>query len=185
VTFELTPIGREAFVFFVNVENPVSNLTVEQIQDIYQKIIRNWSSLGGRDEKITPFQRPENSGSQTVMLARVMRGGRLPTPLREEFAADMGGVVNRVAAYRNYSSAIGYSFRYFVEGMKQNDNVKLLAVDGVTPTVQNIKNGSYPFTIDFYAVTAGTRNENAQKLIGWILSEQGQDFIELCGCVGL
>jgi phosphate transport system substrate-binding protein len=185
VEFKLTPIGREAFVFFVNRENPVSNLTIGQIQDIYQKKIRNWNRLGGRDEKITPFQRPENSGSQTVMLARVMRGGKLPPPMREEYAADMGSVVNRVAAYRNHSSAIGYSFRYFVGDMKQNDSVKLVAIDGVPPTIQNIKNGSYPFIVDFYAVTAGTRNENAQRLINWILSDQGQDFIGACGYVGL
>jgi phosphate transport system substrate-binding protein len=185
VRFELTPIGREAFVFLVNRENPVSDLTVGQIQDIYQKKIRNWNRLGGRDEKITPFQRPDNSGSQTVMLSRVMSGKKLPPPMRKEYAGDMGGVVNRVAVYRNHSSAIGYSFRYFVEGMNRNDNVKLIAVDGAAPTVQNIKNGSYPFTVDFYAVTAGTRNENARKLIDWILSDQGRDFIELCGCVGL
>ncbi|MDR1965389.1 MAG: substrate-binding domain-containing protein [Synergistaceae bacterium] len=185
VEFELTPIGKEAFVFFVNRENPVGDLTIWQIQDIYQKKIRNWGELGGRNEKITPFQRPDGSGSQTVMLARAMGGKKLPPPLREEYAADMGGMVNKVAVYRNYSSAIGYSFRYFVEGMKKNSGVKLIAVDGTAPTVQNIKNGSYPFTIDFYAVTAGTRNENAQKLIGWLLSGQGQDLIERCGCVGL
>lgn len=130
-----------------------------------------------------PFQRPENSGSQTIMLATVMGDKPLPAPLREEYAAGMGGVINRVATYRNYSSAIGYSFRYFATGMNPNENIKLLAVNGIEPTVENIRNGTYPFTIDVYAVTAGSTNENTKKLIDWILSEQGQSFIEICGYV--
>ena len=60
--FVLTPIAREAFVFFVHRENPVSSLSLEQIQDIYQKKITNWSRVDGNDAKIIPFQRPENSG---------------------------------------------------------------------------------------------------------------------------
>ena len=53
------------------------------------------------------------------------------------------------------------------------------------PTVENIRNGAYPFTIDVYAVTAGSANENTDALIAWILSEQGQEFIEICGYVGI
>ena len=183
VEFALTPIAREAFVFFVNKENPVRSLTLEQIQNIYTKNITNWRDVGGKRERIMPFQQPENSGSQTIMLAMVMGDKALPPPLREEYAGGMGGIINRVAAYRNYSSAIGYSFRYFATGMKPNDNIKLLAVGGIEPTVENIRNGTYPFTIDVYAVTAGSTNGNTEKLIQWILSEQGQGFIEQCGYV--
>ena len=183
VEFVLTPIGKEAFVFFVNKENPVSSLTLEQIQDVYQKKITNWRDVGGNNEKIIPFQRPENSGSQTIMLAMVMKDKTLPPPLWEEYAAGMGGVISQVAEYRNYSSAIGYSFRYFATGMKPNESIKLLAVNGIEPTVENIRNGTYPFTIDVYAVTAGSANENTSTLLQWILSEQGQSFIELCGYV--
>ncbi|MDR1916977.1 MAG: substrate-binding domain-containing protein [Synergistaceae bacterium] len=185
VEFNLTPIAKEAFVFFVNRENAVSGLTIGQIQDIYQKKISNWRKLGGANERIIPFQRPENSGSQTVMAFRVMGGKELPLPVWEEYASGMGGIVSRVAEYRNYSSAIGYSFRYFAIGMKPNENIKLIAVDGVEPTVENIRSGEYPFTVDVYAVTAGPPRGNSRKLIDWFLSDQGQAFIEQCGYVGL
>jgi phosphate transport system substrate-binding protein len=183
VDFVLTPIAREAFVFFVNKDNPVSSLTIEQIQNIYQKKITNWNELGGKNEKIMPFQRPENSGSQTIMLAKVMSGNELPPPLWEEYAAGMGGVISKVATYRNYSSAIGYSFRYFATGMKSNENIKLLAINGTAPTIENIQNGSYLFTIDVYAVTTQFSTGNTKKLIDWILSDQGQNFIAECGYV--
>jgi phosphate transport system substrate-binding protein len=183
VEFVLTPIAKEAFVFFVNKDNPVNSLTLEQIQKIYQKKITNWKKVGGKNEKIMPFQRPENSGSQTIMLAKVMGDKNLPAPVREEHVGGMGGIIKRVATYRNYSSAIGYSFRYFATGMSPNENIKLLAIDGIEPTVENIRNGTYLFTIDVYAVTAGSQNENTKLLIDWILSEQGQNFIETCGYV--
>ena len=183
IEFTLTPIAKEAFVFFVNSENPVRSLTLNQIQDIYQKKITNWRDVGGNAEKIMPFQRPENSGSQTIMLAFVMRDKTLPVPLWEEYSAGMGGVISQVAQYRNYSSAIGYSFRYFATGMKPNDNIKLLAINEIEPTIENIRSGLYPFTVDVYAVTAGSTNENTDILIQWIVSEQGQRFIEICGYV--
>ncbi|MCL1903306.1 MAG: substrate-binding domain-containing protein [Oscillospiraceae bacterium] len=186
--FELTPIAKEAFVFFVNKENPVDSLTPEQIQDIYQKKTTNWKKVGGKNERIMPFQRPENSGSQTIMLAAVMKDKTLPPPLWEESADLMGGMISRVAEYRNYASAIGYSFRYFATGMKPNQNIKLLSVDGIAPTVENIQNSTYPFTVEVYAVTTNEaeqdkKSENIKKLLDWILSEQGQSFIEKCGYI--
>ncbi len=183
VKFELTPIAREAFVFFVNKGNPVDNLTLEQIQDIYQKKITNWSELGGKNEKILPFQRPENSGSQTIMLAKVMNGKTLPAPLWEEYSSGMGEIISQTAAYRNYTSAIGYSFRYFATGMKPNNDIRILNINGIAPSYQNIRKKKYPFTVDVYAVTAGSKNPNTNKLIQWILSEQGQKLIETCGYI--
>jgi len=185
VRLKLTPIGREAFVFFVNAENPVRGLTVEQIRNIYLKNIVNWKDVGGQDERIMPFQRPENSGSQTIMLAKVMEGRALPPPLKEEYAEGMGGIIRDVADYRNYSSAIGYSFRFFATGMALSDGIRLLAIDGIEPTAGNIRSGAYPFTVDVYAVTAGNESENTQKLIEWCLGDQGQRLIEACGYVGL
>ena len=63
--------------------------------------------------------------------------------------------------------------------------IKLLAVDGVQPTVENIRNGSYPLTVDLYAVTAGTNNTNVPKLLDWVVSAEGQKLIEQVGYVGL
>ncbi len=183
VELRLTPIAREAFVFFVNRENPVESLTVRQIRDIYQKKITNWRELGGLDKTIRPFQRPENSGSQTTMLARVMGGEPLPPPLMEEYAAGMGGVIQEAATYRNYVSALGYSFRFFATGLKPNPDIKLLAIDGVAPTVENIRSGEYPFTVEVYAVTTRHESENTRKLLEWLRSDQGRRLIEKSGYV--
>ena len=119
------------------------------------------------------------------MLALVMQNKPLPEPLWVEISSLMGGMISEVAAYRNYSSAIGYSFRFYATGMSANENIKLLAIDGIEPTIENIRNGVYPFTVEVYAVTIGENSENTEKLLDWILSDQGQRFIEICGYVSI
>ncbi|GHT44169.1 hypothetical protein FACS189454_00860 [Planctomycetales bacterium] len=184
IKLAITPIGYEVFVFFVNKTNPVADLSLEQIRNIYSKKITRWNEVGGKNERIIPFQRPEGSGSQTMML-KVMGDVPLAKPQKEEFQNLMGGIVNRVADYRNYGNSIGFSFRYYVEGMFKHDGVKLLKVNGVAPTTKNIRNGSYPLVGEMVIVTIKNENPNpnVQKLIDWFLSSQGQDLIEKVGYV--
>lgn len=101
----------------------------------------------------------------------------------EDIASGMGGIIQEVSKYRNYKNAIGYTFRYYSTEMIQNKEIKLLSIDGVAPTKENIQNGTYPLIAEFYAVTAGTENPNAQKLIDWICSDEGQAIIEKVGYV--
>ncbi|MDR2153387.1 MAG: substrate-binding domain-containing protein [Helicobacteraceae bacterium] len=182
--FELTPIGKEAFVFLVNKQNPIKSLTIEQIQKIYTGEITNWREAGGNDEEILAFQRNKNSGSQTAMENSVMKGLRLKEPLNNMRRSMSGMLYAVVADYNNSKSAIGYSFRFYVTDMQKAENVRLLAINGVEPTAENIRNGSYPLIHEFYIV--GMKNyisENAKKLIDWFLSDQGQKHIEKVGYV--
>ena len=188
----LTPIGREAFVFFVNSRNPVQSLTVEEIQKIYTGEITNWKEVGGRRQAIRPFQRPEGSGSQTA-LQRLM--GELPLiePEEENIVGGMEGIIRRVAVYRNFGNAIGFSFRYYTTEMVTDDQIRLPAIDGVEPTRETIRDGSYPISSYFYAVTASRigkpapeeTNPRIAALLEWILSEQGQEIIDRTGYVSL
>lgn len=182
VELKLTPIGREAFVFFVNAENPVKGITTEQIQNIYSGKITNWDEVGGNKEKIRPFQRPEGSGSQT-MLQKVMNGKTLMSPPLKDVVSGMGGIIEQTADYRNYKNALGFSFLYFATEMVQNGNIRLLEVDGVAPNRNTISSGEYPLAAEFYAVTRNDDhpNPNVDQLIEWILSPQGQELVEKTG----
>ena len=188
----MTPIGSEAFVFFVNSKNPVTGLTVEQVRGIYTGAITNWSQVGGRRQSIRPFQRAENSGSQSA-LQRLMGDLPLIEPEEEDRVAGMGGIIREVASYRNYRNAIGFSFRYYATEMVRNGDIRLLALDGVEPTKETIRDGTYPISSYFYAVTAAPigkpapeeRNETMAAFLNWILSPQGQTLVEETGYVGL
>lgn len=184
IEFSLTPIGYEAFVFFVNVKNNINGLTTSQIQDIYSGKITNWKEVGGRNDKIRAFQRLENSGSQT-MLQKFMEDKNLMVPPKEDVAKGMGDIINQTASYRNYKNAIGYSFLFFATEMVQNNQIKLLRVNDIYPDKNAVRNKVYPLATEFYAVTADGKNPNIERFIGWILSQQGQSLVEKTGYISL
>ena len=180
VELKLTPIGREAFVFFVNAKNPVNELSVDDIRSIYAGTSTNWKEFGGKDKQIRAFQRPTGSGSQTALI-NLMDGAELMTPPQEDVAAGMGGMIKSVTAYKNYDNAIGYSFLFYASEMAADKKIKLLELNGVAPTRENVANGTYPYSSEFYAVTAGSENPDVDRFIEWMLSEQGQYLVEKTG----
>lgn len=182
VTLDMTPIGREAFVFFVHHKNSVDNLTFEQVKQIYSGEITNWREVGGGNDAIRAFQRPADSGSQST-LEKMMGDTPIMEAPAENVATGMGGIIHEVSQYRNYKNAIGYTFRYYSTEMVGNEEIKLLSIDGVAPTKENIRNGTYPLTSEFYAVTAGTENPNVATFIDWIVSPEGQALVEKVGYV--
>ncbi|MFC0232220.1 PstS family phosphate ABC transporter substrate-binding protein [Bhargavaea ullalensis] len=180
----LTPIGREAFVFFVNRDNPVDSLTQAQLRGIYAGELTNWREAGGKRAKIRAYQRPADSGSQTA-LEDFMGDVPIMDAPTERTADLMSGIIEDVSDYRNFGGAIGYTFRYYSEEMVGNHDIKLLAVDGVKPGVDTVRSGAYPLTRELYAITAGTGNPNVAPFIDWILTEEGQALVEKTGYVGI
>lgn len=181
----MTPIGKEGFVFFVNPKNEVDSLKVSEIKGIYSGKIKNWSELGGGSEKIIAFQRPKNSGSQTL-LEKIMGDTKIMKPLKEDVPEGMGGIIEQVADYRNYQNAIGFSFRFFATGMKENPDIKLLAINEIEPNAENIATGKYPFTATLYAITIKDNpNPNIQPFLDWMQGPQGQELVERIGYIKL
>lgn len=163
------PIGQDAFVFFVNENNPVDSLTIEQVRGIYSGDYTNWADVGGANRIINPVTRLQGSGSQSAMDA---------------FMGDREIAPKSLFAFTGAS--IGFSFRYYMDGIVGNQAVKMLALNGVYPSAENIRNASYPVVAKFYAIyRADNKNENIPVLIDWILSEEGQTIIEESGYVGI
>lgn len=179
-----TPIGREAFVFLVGKENPIDNITYQQIRNIYSGKTAGWRTLGWNEGgKIIAFQRPEGSGSQTG-LQNIMGDipVQVPQPLPDASLIGTNSLMQQVSVeWRGVQPAIGYSYRYYATKMYANPDVKLLKVNGTEPSGENIQNGSYLFVNDFYAVTNGEPTGNVKLLIDWILSGEGQYLIEQTG----
>lgn len=195
--YTLTPILREAFVFFVHKDNPATNLTQDQIRAIYSGKAKSWREVGAPlDAKIIPYQRNKHSGSQTT-LERIMGDTPLMAPPQETYKrgslVSMAGIIisvgsyltsgfgTRLAEYRNKPAAIGFTFRFFANELIRNPNIKLLAIDGVAPTVENIQNGRYPFITEAYAITAKPREGNTAKIIDFLRSPEGRRMIEATG----
>lgn len=184
VQFNMTPIGREAFVFFVHEDNPVDSLKLEEIRQIYAGDLDDWSEVGGETDTIRAFQRPEGSGSQTA-LQRVMGEEKLMDAPVEDVPEGMGGIIEQTAAYHNHKNAIGFSFRFYATEMVEDHDIKLLQVNGIAPTVETIADGTYPITSEFYAITTEENYETYKPFLDWMTSEEGQTLVERTGYVPL
>lgn len=184
VELEVTKVVNEGFVFFLNKNNPVNSLTVEQIQKIYSGEITNWKEVGGNDEEIIAYQRPKNSGSQTGMLNLVMKDKKIKDAPKEDIAMSMSDIIDAVSNYDNKESAIGYSYYYYANTMYLSDEIKLLKVNGVEPNNDTIKNGEYPILTAYYIVNRKDDiSSEAASLKENMLSTRGQKVAEEAGYV--
>lgn len=184
VELEVTPVVNEGFVFYTNVKNPVNGLSLKEIQDIYMDKITNWNQVGGDDAKIIAYQRPENSGSQTGMLSLVMKDKKIKEPKREEYIESMAGIIDAVANYDNSKDSLGYSYYYYATTMYGNENIKFLAVEGVSPNHDTIKDESYPLITAYYIVTLkDTKNTAVSKVKKAMLESKGQEIARNAGYI--
>ena len=185
VELEIVPVVKEAFVFFVNKNNPVENLSLSQIQDIYSGKTVNWKDVGGDDSGIIAYQRPDNSGSQSGMLELVMKGIKMMKPVTENVSQTMAEIIDVISDYDNGKNAIGYSYYYYATTMYSSDTMKLLSVNGIKPTYENIQTGLYDIQTAYYAVIRKDEPENSdtRKLLNAMVSTRGQNVAKEAGYV--
>jgi phosphate transport system substrate-binding protein len=176
------PIALDALVFIVNKDNPVSNLTVEQIQKIYTGEITDWKEVGGAAGPIHPYQRNRNSGSQEKMEKLVMEGRRMIEPRNIEASFTMVGPFNLLT---NDRQGLGYSVRYFDTFMENLSQVKTIAINGILPDPVPIANRSYPFVSEVVVAWIGDLPADSPERIvrDWLLTDDGAAVIEESGYI--
>lgn len=173
-TLTETTVALDGIAMIVNPENPVSDLTVEQIADIYTGKITNWSEVGGNDAAIVLIGREAGSGTRDGFES--ITGSKDACQYRQELTST-GDVITTVS---QNPDAIGYAS---LAALK--DNVKALTVGGVAPTEDTVKDGSYVIQRPFVLVTkTGAKlSENAQKFFDFALSAEAAQYITSAGAV--
>ena len=184
---EIIPVTKDALVFLVNANNPVDSVSLAQLRNVYAGKIKSWRDLGGSRENIVAYQRPIDSGSQTLFLRQVMDGLQPMEPPNEWVIQEMAGLVESISNYDNSLNAIGYSMFYYVNNMYGNSRFKLLGIDGVMPTRDTITKGEYPLEDHYYAVMRKGMPEEcpARKLVDWLVSDEGQSLVIRAGYIPL
>ena len=171
-------ITKEAFVFLIHKDNPVKSLTIDQIIDIYSGKITNWKTVGGPDEKIVPFQRNNDSGSQMQMV--LLMGNRKLMEKGVYYYEGMAEIIQAIANYDHGVYSIAYNMYTFAEKQYKDDEIELLAINGIKPTDATILDGTYPLIIYNYIYYDGN-NERVSKfansLYNYLISPNGQQHI--------
>ncbi len=173
---ELTPIAREALVFFVHKDNPVRSLSLAQLGDIYAGGIRSWEDVGGPDTRIFAFQ-TDDERTQQALNSMVMHGRTTIRPLMDQTAS--------VADYRNRPDALGYAFFWRAHRLFPDGEIRFLTIDGIAPTPENIRSGRYPLTFPLVMATRQSPRREVKDLMDWICGPEGQALIDRVGFVSL
>ncbi len=185
VELEITPVGRDALVFITNEQNPVKDLSQQQLIDIYAGNVTNWSKVGGDDLDIVAYQRVATSGSQSLFMKLLMQDVQPMEAPMEFKPAEMGQLIDELASYNNEGNALGYSVFYYANYMYQQPGLQMIAVDGVMPSDETIADGSYPLLNEYYVVIRADEpaDSPARQLRDWIVGEEGKAAIEKAGYI--
>ena len=169
-----TVLAYDGIALIVNNENKVVDLTLEQIAKIYTGEIKNWSEIGGNDQEIVLIGREAGSGTRDGFEAIT------DTEDKCVYRQQLTSTGDVITAVSQNPGAIGYAS---VASIK--DTVKVVRVDGVTPSEETIKNGSYVVQRPFLLVTSSKTelSESAQKFFDYITSEQAKSIISNAGVV--
>ena len=169
-----TVLAYDGIAIIVNPENPINDLSLETIADIYTGKISNWSELGGNDAEIVLIGREAGSGTRDGFESITDTEDKCK--YRQELTST-GDVITTVQGNPN---AIGYASLASVK-----DTVKALKVDGVAPSEATIKDGSYVVQRPFILVTKkdATLSESAQKFFDFMTSEAANEIISSAGVV--
>ncbi len=190
VALDVTPVALDAFVFLLNVKNPVHDLTIETVKDIYTGRMKKWAEVAAPGElggdikgEIHAYQRNPNSGSQELMETLVMKGEPM-IDAPDMILETMMGPVNAIA---EDPTGIGYSVYYYVMFIFPDERVEPIGINGVEPTSDNIATRAYPLTTEVYAVVREDmpQDSTAVMLRNWLLTREGQGVIGESGYVPL
>ena len=179
-------IARDAIAVIVHPDNPVSELTLQQISDIYSGKFNNWQEVGGEDRPIVRLSRETNSGTHVYFLETVLRLGDKNN--KTLFSTDTlllpssEGIINEV---RQNPNAIGYDGLGYVPA-----DLKMIAIARqpgdpyVLPSISTVNDNSYPIARDLYMYTAGQSSGAAAAYLDWIMhSDEAQAIVAQLGFV--
>lgn len=157
----------------VNPDNPVKALTKQQLKDIFSGKITNWKTLSGPDRKINVYTRDNSSGTRAVFWKKALDKGEIVA--QANFVVSNGAMKSAVA---NDPYAIGY-----VSVGHIDTSVAPVALDGVIPTIETVKNGQYTIARGLYSNTKGEPDPLAKRFIDYLFSPEGQEIVSKNGFI--
>lgn len=168
-------VAMDGLAIIVHPSNPIAQLTMEQVRDIYTGKLQSWKDLGGPDLKIVKISRDTNSGTYETFESLVMNKEKIASDA--EYVGSNGAVRQRV---QSTAAAIGYAGLGF-----SDETVKIVEINGITPNVAAVASGTYPIARPLYMFTSGypQMGSHLHRFISLYLTPQGQEIVEATGFV--
>ena len=169
------PCAKDGITVYLNKANPVSELTVRQIGDIFAGKITNWKQVGGPDAEIKLYGRESSSGTFGFFKDNVVKGDYSPS------CQTLPGTAAIVNAVKKDKYSVGYGGAAYAEGVKDCKVKKDDKSPAYAPTAETIKNKTYPISRYLYMYLKSRPTGETKKFIDWILSPEGQSLIASVG----
>jgi len=178
-------IARDAIAIIIHPDNPVDELTLQQLSDIYSGKISNWRDVGGEDRPIVRLSRETNSGTHVYFLEEVLRLGEKGNATlfsRDTLLLPSSEVIS--AEVRQNPNAIGYDgLGYVTEDMKVVAVARSEETGFIFPSAESVNSGKYPIARDLYMYTAGEPTGIVLEYLNWIFSAEAQQIVTDLGFV--
>jgi phosphate transport system substrate-binding protein len=180
-------IARDAIGVIVNPENPVKELTLEQISKVYKCEINNWSELGGEDRPIVRLSRESNSGTHVYFLETVIRlGSKEDKSIFCPKTLLLPSSEGIIAEVRDNPNAIGYDgLGYITSEVKVMGIAINESMPFVIPSAVTANDGTYPISRNLFMYTRGEPKGVISDYLNWILSPEGQSIVTQLGFIPL
>lgn len=166
-------VAIDCLVVVVHPDNPVNNLTLEQLKGLYDGRIKNWLEVGGVNKKVIAINRDVSSGTFETWLEMVLLGERFRPDAQMQTSS--GGVSYAVSGNRY---AIGYIGLGYV-----TPRVKVVSIDGVTPTLSTVRSGQYPLARKLFMFTLADPPRLALDFINFLTGPDGRKLVEKEGFI--
>ena len=179
--FEYITASWDALVFMVHKSNPLDSITPQQVRDIYEGKINNWKQLGGPDlNLISVITTTRGFGGVGEALEKYILNGKRPLPQKNSTMQASSTTIweQIVEEMREGFASDGF-------GSARKRNVKLLKVNGVAPTKENIISGKYPYRRPLFLVVKKNARPETRKFVEFALSKKGQKLISSYGMPSL
>ncbi|HEU4523212.1 MAG TPA: phosphate ABC transporter substrate-binding protein [Thermoanaerobaculia bacterium] len=171
-----TPVALDALAVFVHESNPVKELSIDQLAQIYTGKITNWSQIGGPNATIVLYGRENSSGTYEYFKEHVLQKADFAP--RTQTLAGTAAVINAVARDRN---SIGYGGIAYAKGVRAIGVKEDAASPAVEPTEANVANGSYPISRYLYFYWIDSASPDLVSFVQWATSPDGQKLVENVG----
>ena len=170
------PVALDGIAIYVHQSNAIPSLTESQLKAIYTSRITGWKDVGGKDEKIVPYSRENNSGTYVFFKEHVLGN--------EDFAREiqtLPGTAAVVNAVSKDPASIGYGGIAYATGIRAVPVKKDEASAPVAASLQSVQSGQYPLSRNLFFYTIGEPTGEEKAFIDWVLGSEGQKICEAVG----